>query len=73
MTARELLKGIKSNIETTAAIDDSETRVTPIYSDENKSVARIMADVEGGTIVLQVTVEKLCVYPGLKGLDMEAN
>jgi len=65
MTARELLQKLKSNIETNSQIDESETRVTSIYSDDNKSVARFMSEIDGATVVLEVTVKKLCVYNGL--------
>lgn len=63
---RESLQSLKALIETNAQIEETNTRVTPIYGDENKCVARILSDVEDKTVVLEVTVRKLCLYDGLK-------
>ncbi len=73
MTAKEFLKGIKQDLETRVVFDDSETQVTPIYSTDNKAVTRILRTIEGQTEVIQVTVERLCVYQGLATVDLESN
>lgn len=65
MNALELVQQVKSQIEASSQIEESETYVSQTMGNAKLGTIRVMIPVEGKVRVIEVTAKELVTYEGL--------